>query len=290
MPRQGELRVRIARLISGEMQVDDLNRVMLWLRDRSFGRHTVRDVGDFAAHSEERNRGLVTDEIRYLAASFDLLLEAKYGNIAIDKLPSHLPEIVRGTIVRMDADALRQKTGLSAKDARRVLDASLRKYKKDESGILVLADTLESTELKVLELGVTAVVKPIFTSNRLWTDFIFVLTKNDLLQAKEIDSFGSVRPLFMLFTVWAMHRCKIILPSGREAYLEAASDKGSLVVRQVHLRPRSDGTPIYLSTRIFDAELEVSKWCDDGLNSEDLGFMPWDLEIGPGPILRRLVG
>jgi hypothetical protein len=50
--------------LKGDFHPDDLTRLFLWLRERSYGAASIREVGDFVAHSDERTKGVVTDELR----------------------------------------------------------------------------------------------------------------------------------------------------------------------------------------------------------------------------------
>src|SRR5262249_50208344 len=65
------LRPRIERLLYGDEFVsDDLSRLFLYLRETSYGRQTVREVGDFVAHFGMRDKGPTTQ----LATNFFTVL------------------------------------------------------------------------------------------------------------------------------------------------------------------------------------------------------------------------
>jgi hypothetical protein len=51
-------------LLSGRHLVHDLDRLFLAQRDRGHERESFREIGDFVAHRDERQKGLVTQTCR----------------------------------------------------------------------------------------------------------------------------------------------------------------------------------------------------------------------------------
>lgn len=58
------LRIRVERLLRGDLRSADLTAIFLALRDYSGGRECVVEIGDFIAHRGERRKGLITREAR----------------------------------------------------------------------------------------------------------------------------------------------------------------------------------------------------------------------------------
>src|SRR5262245_5251242 len=57
-------RARVERLLSNRFRQDDLTGLFLYARDHCDGRESVTDIGDFIAHHNERNKGIVTRSTR----------------------------------------------------------------------------------------------------------------------------------------------------------------------------------------------------------------------------------
>src|SRR6185437_10448458 len=53
-----EIRARTKRLLEGRANSHDLDRLFLWLREKPYGYWIVKEIGDFAAHWEERGKGI----------------------------------------------------------------------------------------------------------------------------------------------------------------------------------------------------------------------------------------
>jgi hypothetical protein len=64
MVRDQELRTRVERLLAGDIRPEDFSRLFLWLRSRSYGAASIKEIGHFEAHPDERDSGLVTDDAR----------------------------------------------------------------------------------------------------------------------------------------------------------------------------------------------------------------------------------
>lgn len=59
-----------SRIASGQSSARDIDRLFLWLRDRSYGNTIIRDIGDFTAHSFERDRGIIVSDFRRFVDAF----------------------------------------------------------------------------------------------------------------------------------------------------------------------------------------------------------------------------
>jgi hypothetical protein len=68
--RDPVLRQRVERLLSGPFRPDDLLKLFALLRLQSYGMQTVQEIGHFAAHAAERDRGISTDMAK---GFFDIL-------------------------------------------------------------------------------------------------------------------------------------------------------------------------------------------------------------------------
>ena len=58
------------RIAGGDRRHDDIDRILLSLRDKSGDRESIRELGDFIAHREQREKGLLTTKARDVFLSF----------------------------------------------------------------------------------------------------------------------------------------------------------------------------------------------------------------------------
>jgi hypothetical protein len=74
-----DLQRRVQRLLRGDRRSDDLDRIFLSLRERSYGRASIREIGDFVAHRDKREKGLVTEKVRDIFTSFEAWIRSLLG-------------------------------------------------------------------------------------------------------------------------------------------------------------------------------------------------------------------
>jgi hypothetical protein len=107
--------------MSDDFRVEDLTTLVLALRDRTFGKETMWDLGAFVAHRNERNHGksLTTKSTR----DFFTFLKGGYLQNPIDlaDLPPRFAVTLAAAFRRIDNERLKQDTGLKRAVAERLL-------------------------------------------------------------------------------------------------------------------------------------------------------------------------
>jgi hypothetical protein len=96
MARDVEMRRRTMRLLDGDFRPDDVSRLFLWLRERSHGLASIREIGDFVAHSDTRKKGVVTEETRDFLKYLSLRLPNCSRRVDLSDLPSDFECTGRG--------------------------------------------------------------------------------------------------------------------------------------------------------------------------------------------------
>lgn len=64
-----DLQRRVQRLLSADCRTEDLDRIFLGLRGLAGCRASLREIGDFVAHRDQREKGPITQRVRDLAVS-----------------------------------------------------------------------------------------------------------------------------------------------------------------------------------------------------------------------------
>ena len=137
MPAPG-LRLRVERLLSGELRAADLIMLFLASREICGGRETVKEIGDFVAHKTRRTRGATTRELRNLMSD----LRFKYLHFddytPMDDLPPDFADIMQRSLNRVDAQHLKAETGLVPSVATKMLPNVTARLKSNSAGGLSL--------------------------------------------------------------------------------------------------------------------------------------------------------
>jgi hypothetical protein len=214
------LRVRVNRLLSNDFRIDDLTTLFLALRERCNGMDSVIDIGDFVAHRNERNRGLITRSTR----DFFVFLRRGYLQIPINimNLPHDFPETLRAAFRRIDNGRLRQDTTLKRQTAERVLNGIISKISSDTNGQFYVYDP-SPQELSLINcLMRHFFIRPAFDDDQLFKDFSGCLISNGLLARTALNSFRKLKGTIALYAISYMHECIIDLDGHLEKYsLEA---------------------------------------------------------------------
>jgi hypothetical protein len=266
MRRERELRIRVERFLKGDFRPDDLTRLFLWLRERSFGVASIREIGDFVAHSDEKIKGVVTNE----AKTFFRFLRFRSAYIAPDirpidlsDLPSDFCDAMRGNIGRVESSLIRRDTGLKRKAGEAYLASALAKFCLRSDGRCELKDAMTPEEFAIVKCCMSYIVsKPAFTARDLVRDFGFVLNKNQLLANEgERKALNTFNHHLTLFAVAYMHHARVILDDGWEANLEAGENEGKLTVNAVAPVNRINGNDLRVGYPMFISDTPLEPWC-----------------------------
>lgn len=286
--RDLEMRTRVDRLLAGECRPDDLTRLFLYLRERSFGIASIREVGDFVAHSTERDKGLTTQESHEFFAA--VRLQTQHWNKPIDpaNLPPNFANVVQTNFSRLDAEIIKRDTGLTKKSAGVAIRTALAKLGTKPDGQLFQRVSFTPEEAAIVKCSTrSAVYRPAFNEASLLRDFSNVLEKNKLLDASQRKNTKRLGPFLALFAMTAMHQTQLVLnSSGWRASLEAGATDGKLVVWADTKCPILDQPDKWIRVIVpmFTTTLDVADWCDPSLttvNGEATWTVPLELAVGP---------
>jgi hypothetical protein len=294
MARETELRSRVERLLRGDIRHDDLSRLFLWLRFRTYGAASIMELGHFLGHSDERNTGLATDE----AKDFFFLLPFHIGEsrqIDLSDVSVDFPKVLTRNLDRISNENIKRATGLKRKHAARILRFAFNKFSLPKLNRRSLQSSLTTEEMAVLQCVISHLIaRPAFTDESLFRDFVFVLGKNNLISAAERSLLDHVKCPLSLYAIAAMHHTKLVLEDGSNADLFAGARGGSggdmlQVVAVAACQVKRIGGSVLVSAPIFSTSLKASDYCaPEMLSLPDAGNlwhgpieMTSDLKLAP---------
>jgi hypothetical protein len=285
------IRARVVRFLNGDFVPEDLARIFLFARDRCDGREPVQEIGDFVAHKAERNKGIVTREVRdwaliaFFMSFFNRHPPGANPYITNRSLPSQFVPWLHATL-RRAPPRLRKFPMAKAK---KLVETIEQKIVRTNFGTISV-ERLNAEELDYIDkLTRSFVVRPAFTSDRLFTDLKATLRSSGVLEPKESNAFDQQKRLTELFAVTLMHGCAVDLGDGLNTTLMASDpiNGGPISVDAGIPVPNPGGVPLAIATAMYKTELSPQ-----GNMEEDLinAPQPWafELELRPNGLLCRL--
>src|SRR5262249_54849662 len=159
-------KARLERLLRGAFRPDDLKDLFLYLRDHCDGRETIADIGNFTAHHNERDRGIVTRSTRDWFVTLRYFTTTKEPlSWNLQKLPSVAQDYFR-IAARIDAKSIRDKIGLKHLQAHKMMLNLAERLIHNADGTWAVPLDSTQTERRLVEFITTCLaVKPAFDAD-----------------------------------------------------------------------------------------------------------------------------
>jgi hypothetical protein len=269
------LKARTSRLLSGEVRVDDITKLYAGLRSKSFGCASFREIADFAAHPDERERGPVTQVVRDLITTFTPLLDRalRVGPLSIEKI---LDRVWSNFRLATDQQLL-EICGRGRQSTKKIVEAGLAKLRKGEGA------SLTELEVKILSgLGDRLVWNPAFRGDQIFAEFKTVLLKNKILDQRDASKLDIARDLVLLHAIVTMHGTAYVLENGARGEMQAGIERGKNhleVTTAISFKGYSN--PVHMNPCVVWTGLDASLFCEPAL-AERSGRWGFPIEIQDG--------
>ena len=124
--------------------------MFLYARDRCGGRESVREIGDFVAHHNERFKGLVTRTSRdwFLSA---LNVAGPHRTLEWKRLPQNYIKFLEAQFRKLDTYDIGPWTGITKEQAAELFSGILKKITPNADGMLALATDISRAEYDLVE-------------------------------------------------------------------------------------------------------------------------------------------
>lgn len=292
-PKKALVRRSLERLLDGARNADDLHKLMFWLRTRSFGHSTIKEIGDGIAHFDERNQGIVFQRFSDTYHAFDYLTRREtFKDIKSDKGPdkASLTKAVEASMRWPNPAAISKMTWLGQARAFRAAKSALSKL--DDNAFLTEFMTLEE-ERSLRYLSSILSVPPAITQAEVASDLAATLLKNKLCTPEEADRISPVAEHLCAYAAALMHQTLMPIADGVTAklYLGMKPNEEGATLYVISIGEIKTNVPLFgVSTTTFETDCRGEDWC-----SEELLRLPrqgnelvWeaDLEMNPNGIIE----
>ena len=141
-------RARVERLLRGDFRPDDLTGLFLYARDHCDGREPVAEIGDFVAHHDERDKGIVTRSTRewFAVARYHVSRVGPHGKpLDGQKMPPATRDYFKIAVNRLGAKHIREKTGMRRGDAYKLMNDVAERLTQSADGTWMLPKQFDAT-------------------------------------------------------------------------------------------------------------------------------------------------
>lgn len=271
----------LTRIESGNFDENDIYNIFMTLREYSsdIDNPIFREVGDFVAHNDERNKGMITEslEILYLKYKFffDYLSQSKAVNIS-KPFPLYVKRLILDQIDKYDATDFNKKFSMNKNLLKSQINTIFSEDKKNEQAYMKKHKINDNTLDAINDLLKFKVNEPIFNQDQLISDFLKVIKTNNLKvdTTKILEHSDKMTVCIMLllhqtkfnfkFQEFAPAYCMIARDNLSISHNRKLTDKESLgnLNITVMVQVEDQGKHIPVAFPIITTHVSVSNWCE----------------------------
>ncbi|MGV0819949.1 hypothetical protein [Martelella sp. AMO21009] len=272
-------RRRVDRLLRGERNVTDLDRLFSDLRSIASDRAIIREIGDFSAHRSERDKGIVMKR----AAEMQLSPQAWFRQI-------------NGQVPTLDEAKKVAEVNLKIAPDQRIMDALGMTRQQARSHFGKASKKLAQgkmprgrQEAAFNWLAGSFVWETAFNDDELIDDFADVLIEAGALDRVNRERFILCKSFVALYALSVMHMSRLLLPDGSLAPLRlmVRQETGTLRIK-ANIPVADIGKPVTCAVSVFETSLDANMHSEVQPEVGDYGSeMP--IEIGRNGKIQELV-
>jgi hypothetical protein len=227
------IRPAVARVVANRFSPNDLTRILLYIRQNSYGNKLIEDIGDFIAHHEQRDKGLSYEHVKCSYVKLAAFIDTRDGAMQSDKLPWYIKDLIRCQAeLRRREGSLKRIIGMDKKKLEGWINEIIRS-RTDRS--CYIAEKATPRDLAVLNLliGSLDVGASLTTQDEITHEIINNLAKNRLLNKNEVDLFHAAGNKVMCFLLTRIHGSKIFVNEKYAAKFGESGDSIRINLRRI---------------------------------------------------------
>lgn len=296
----------VTRIESGNFDENDVDSLFMKLRAYSYGFSVFREIADFVAHNDNRDRGLAKQSLEnmYLSMRFFLEFNATKKSLDLSKpFPIWIKKLMILQVGKCEKGALKEKFNVNPE---RLVKRIKKHFKEDaESGLVIWSkEGINGNTLKAIQYVMSFISgRAAFTQDDLIQDLIGVLKKNRI----DFDPlvFEGLSDKITVCVLLLLHKTQFEIGGHKTAFCSVAAEKsciphnvqyvdtngnpvdhheffGSLSVTGTVFVER-DGKDLGVSHSVMSTNLDAETWCSQKL----MRIEPW-ADDNPNSLCKKL--
>lgn len=275
----------VEKIESGYFDENDVDNLFIKLRAYSTGFHLFKEVADFVAHNDQRDRGLACNSLRtiYLSVKFFVEYNSKDKMVDITSpFPIWIKDLMKLQVRKCNEAILKKEFNVSRKSLVKFIE---KEFEEDRGNDLASCKLwgVSIEKLKAIEYAMSFIDgTPSFSQNEILDEIVFVLKRNKIkFNEKTIRNFSDKIAICILllfhkaefyFDGGVNGRCEISSDSNLMLHSKSVSAKGgndfgstgNLFISGI-IDWNDDSQSLSLSYPIMITNLSSKDWCSDEL-------------------------
>lgn len=278
----------VDKIEAGDFDENDVDNLFMKLRAYSIGYRVFREIADFVAHNDNRDRGLANQalETMYLRMKFFLEYNSPKRTLDLSQpFPLWIKRLMTFQVDKCDERVLREKFNVTGSRLKSRIDSGFKVDKKYRVARYKDGKLSEDTFKAIQHVMSFLSGNAAFTQDELIEELVEVLKQNRL--DFNPDVIFSLSDKITLCTLLLLHQAKFDIRGHKKAHCAISSDKESIShnVQFVDL----DGNPVEhhesfgllsimgtvtvkneekdlgISHCVMSTNLDVESWCSESL-------------------------
>lgn len=270
------------KVLSGQFDENDANNLFMGLRPYCDRHRVFREIADFIAHNDVRNRGIIQESIERLFLTIKYFLAYEKRGITLN-ISNPFPIFVK-RLMKLQVDLckpaeLRKKFNISPENLKSRIDKLFKEDKKTNNA--VPRKQIRSIDLSIIKhiLGFWS-LNPAFSVDDLMQDLADVLQANRLNFEK--NTLMARRDLIVLYVILLIHTAEFIydertsckcfitfFPTDTDQEIDKSNAPNRIpsntLLLTAFLKIDDNGVPIMYAHHVICSDLSVFEHCEESL-------------------------
>ena len=278
----------IDRIQNNNFDENDVDNLFMRLRASSYENIIFREIADFVAHNDKRDRGVTNQSLEAMYYSMKYFLEYVSPKISLDiakPFPIWIKKLIKYQVDKIDEALLKEKFSVGKERLKIRIDKGFKDDKKTKKTLLK-KDKLSMETLQAIQYVMSFIIaKEAFSQKDLINQIINVLHKNHI--SFDEDKILAQADKITLCVLLLLHNSKFDYKGHKLAYCTITPEKESVpyntnfgdkdgnkididksfgnlqVLGNVILN--KDGQDLTIAYTIITTELDAEEWCSERL-------------------------
>jgi hypothetical protein len=259
----------IDKIQSGDFDENDIDNLFMRLRAYSNGNLVFREISDFVAHNDLRDRGLTNQSLQAMYYSIKYFMEYVSPKKSLDvtsPFPVWIKTLIQYQIDKIDENKLKAEHNVSRARLKSRVDNGFKVDKKNKTAVIKEGKLSDQTLSAIQYVMSFIISKVAFSQKELVQQLIKVIEENNLTHNK--DTIEAQSNKIAISVILLLHKSEFDIKvrhvdkDGNDVEFEESF--GKLQVNGYVLLDK-DGTDLTVSHPIMSTELDAEDWCSETL-------------------------